>query len=78
MLQNAYFLAKIGADTAENEQHFAEILPKTGSYPTGPPDLSGSWQPMPRALTDCIGRMRIASTVPASLSPLPAQSRFPR
>ena len=28
MLQNAYFLAKIGADTAENEQHFAEILRK--------------------------------------------------
>ena len=27
MLQNAYFLAKIGADTAENEHHFAEILP---------------------------------------------------
>ena len=27
MPQNAYFLAKIGADTAENEQHFAEILP---------------------------------------------------
>ena len=25
MLQNAYFLAKIGADAAENEQHFAEI-----------------------------------------------------
>ena len=25
MLQNEYFLAKIGADTAENEQHFAEI-----------------------------------------------------
>ena len=23
MLQNAYFLEKIGADTAENEQHFA-------------------------------------------------------
>ena len=33
MLQNAYFLAKIGADTAENEQHFAEILPKIGNYP---------------------------------------------
>ncbi len=31
MLQNAYFLAKIGADTAENEQHFAEILPKLGN-----------------------------------------------
>ena len=29
MLQNAYFLAKIGADTAENEQHFAEDLPET-------------------------------------------------
>ena len=27
MLQNAYLLAKIRADTAENEQHFAEILP---------------------------------------------------
>ena len=36
MLQNGYFLAKIGADTAENEQHFAENLPKTGNYPTGP------------------------------------------
>ena len=30
MLQNAYFLAKIGANTAENEQHFAEILPTDG------------------------------------------------
>ena len=28
MLQNAYLLAKIGADPAENEQHFAEILQK--------------------------------------------------
>ena len=27
MLQNAYLLAKIGADTAENEQHSAKILP---------------------------------------------------
>ena len=26
MLSNAYFLAKIGADTAENEQHFARVL----------------------------------------------------
>ena len=32
MLQNAYFLAKIGADTAENEWHFAKILPKFGNY----------------------------------------------
>ena len=42
MLQNAYFLAKIGADTAENEQHVAEILPKTSNYPTGPPGRPGS------------------------------------
>ena len=28
MLQNAYLLAKIGADTAENERKFAEHLPK--------------------------------------------------
>ena len=27
MLKNAYLLAKIGADTAENELIFAEILP---------------------------------------------------
>ena len=36
MLQNAYFLAKIGADTAENEQHFAEILTKTGRVRRAP------------------------------------------
>ena len=28
MLQNAYSLAKIGADTAENERNFAANLPK--------------------------------------------------
>ena len=27
MLQNAYFLAKIGTDTAKNERNLAEILP---------------------------------------------------
>ena len=42
MLQNAYFLAKIGADTAENEQHFAEKLPKIGNYPTGPSGAEGA------------------------------------
>jgi hypothetical protein len=30
MLQNAYFLAKIGADTAENEQHLAEASASLG------------------------------------------------
>ena len=49
MLQNAYFLAKIGADTAENEQHFAEILPisGTGRRPPGrckPPQQAGVQQ----------------------------------
>ena len=28
MLKNAYLLAKIGVDTAENEQQFADILTK--------------------------------------------------
>ena len=28
MLQNAYSLAKIGADAAENDRNFAEIVPK--------------------------------------------------
>ena len=55
MLQNAHFLAKIGADTAENEQHFAEILPTDALWrrrhdrgkaeprtpPVGPAGLSG-------------------------------------
>ena len=41
MLQNAYLLAKIGADTAENEQHFAEILPKMSMTP--PPFCSARW-----------------------------------
>ena len=31
------FFAKIGADTAENEQHFAENLPKLGNYRYYPP-----------------------------------------
>ena len=31
MRQNAYFLAKIGADTAENEQHFADICQKVAT-----------------------------------------------
>ena len=37
MLQNVYFLAKIGADTAENEQHFAEMFD-----PREPPDEPSS------------------------------------
>ena len=33
---NAYLLAKIGDDTAENERNLVEMLPKIGNYPTGP------------------------------------------
>ena len=57
MLQNAYFLAKIGADTAENERYFAEILPKTGNYPTGPPGRKPGW-PAPRVTVLLRGRCR--------------------
>ena len=46
MLQNAYFLAKIGADTAENEQHFAEILPTDALGRAGRAPIQA-----PRALT---------------------------
>ena len=48
MLQNAYFLAKIGADTAENEQHFAEILPKTGAFAFRPGWARLAWPASPR------------------------------
>ena len=34
MLKNTYLLAKIGADTAENERNFAENVLKIGDYPT--------------------------------------------
>ena len=44
MLQNAYLLAKIGADAAENERKFAEILPKIGNYPTDPPSYGAPRQ----------------------------------
>ena len=46
MLQNAYFLAKIGADTAENEHHFAEILPTGAQEGLGRPAVSAT-QPRP-------------------------------
>ena len=64
MLLNAYFLAKIGADTAENEQHFAEILPTDAlwrlrlgapsvAYPTTPPST-----PRSCSSTTCPGTTR--------------------
>ena len=47
MLQKAYLLAKIGADTAENERNFANIWPKIGNYPMG--RLEGPARPSARA-----------------------------
>ena len=47
MLQNAYLLAKIGADTAENERHFAKILRGRG----GPP--AGAWRTCEEACQTC-------------------------
>ena len=38
MLQNAYFLAKIGADTAENERNFALNLPDPARVIVPAPD----------------------------------------
>ena len=43
MLQNEYFLAKIGADTAENEQYFAEILPKINRSVEPPGQRKSCW-----------------------------------
>ena len=34
--KNAYLVAKIGADTAENQRKIAKNLPEIGDYPTGP------------------------------------------
>ena len=66
MLQNAYFLAKIGADTAENEQHFAEILQKNWQLAYGLPRPEpgrapsiASWpaiEPLPTSLSPAAGR----------------------
>ena len=51
MLQNAYLVAKIGASTAENEQHFAEILP-IGRRVTGRSARASSRAPRARAAAD--------------------------
>ena len=53
MLQNAYLLAKIGADTAENERHFAEKLPKIGNYTTGRIQDAPCWRTALWGITTC-------------------------
>ena len=65
MLKNAYLLAKIGADTAENDRFFAENLPKIGNDPTG----RLPYYPVPAALrlaVRAVAGVRVASTVPGA------------
>ena len=50
MLQNAYLLAKIGADTAENEQHSAEILLTDALWRLRRAPVNGKGPPSRRAL----------------------------
>ena len=69
MLQNAYLFAKIGADTAENEQHFAENVGKIGrraavfrsgggggaAWPPAAPARRGSRASRESARQGCLG-----------------------
>ena len=76
MLQNAYFLAKIGADTAENEQHFAKILPKTGNYSTGPMMTGGGTDGGGRPAHAHLGRGRSAAGGLIGLAKLGKLAKF--
>ena len=68
MLKNAYFLAKIGADTAENERHFAEKLPKIGNclHGTASP---GAFREAARALPADVLWMTAPRVNDSALSP---------
>ena len=66
MLQNAYFPAKIGADTAENEQHFAEILPTDALWRqrgSAACTAAGAWTAAPRPARPAESSGREASKV---------------
>ena len=67
MLQNAYFLAKIGADTAENEQHFAVIDSNDRTQSRG--EARGAPEGDPRA------RGQAEAGGPPRLPPAQAQPR---
>ena len=61
MLQNAYFLAKIGADTAENEQHFAEIAARAvASARPSPPASPGAAAPAGASRRQALGPTGLA------------------
>ena len=67
-MKNAYLLAKIGADTAENERHFAENLPNIGNYPTGP---------LPYGPPQSVARLEIASAARRGEAHVPATLAAP-
>ena len=54
MLQNAYFLGKIGADTAENEQHFPKFCRSAAVSPTGRGPRRGPRGRLPEADVDAV------------------------
>ena len=64
MLKNAYLLAKIGADTAENEQHIAEILPIGRRAPPRVRPRAAASRPRERLSTR--EPARVASPVPSA------------
>ena len=67
MLKNAYLLAKIGADTAENERNFAENLPKIGNYPTGPRVAGLAGEPVPQGEEEADGHGPLVHEPPRDL-----------
>ena len=66
MLQNAYFVAKIGADTAENERTFAEHLPKIGNYLTGPLPYGSQGIPSPVVMLEQVAGRGGAALIAAA------------
>ena len=63
MLQNAYLLAKIGADTAENEQHFAKNCQR-GPPRRGRPAAAPGGRRRPRAAWRATSGGAAAGTAP--------------
>ena len=83
MLQNAYFLAKIGADTAENEQHFAENLPtgrrgpEVGAPPPARREPGGHAAGDPEEFKGPVELTVISSNNHGNVNTLSMSSRYP-
>ena len=79
MLKNAYLLAKIGTDTAENERNFAEIsniAKEAGNYPMGPicpvvqAQLQAGWQEFGTVESAVVGSASLRRTERYLLRPM--------